>query len=707
MIEKIEVTNFMSISHAEYELGKCSVISGRNELGKSTLLNAINWVLTDSLFTAKPGTGENDIDSITPNTFEKGDDNTEVSLKINGNFYTKIYKVGFDKETGRINKHSTEYKFNGIAVGTKEKFYADLYEELKFQPAFRTLKNSEPRLFTDPLYALLKLDGKELRALLVAMGCSVSNEELYAQGFEDMRPYFDRCKGKWDDLRKQVKKDLKDVESSVKNKKAELNGEIFKNLPEYDMSEREALEKAKSDLIIQKNAILNGTVNEKTAQVKDELANIKIYYEQEKNKILDKAKEAINNCNEKIKDYFLAVDKAKLEGTQALVMEQIKLEEIIKHNPTLISQIKEKRSILEHQLESTKQRGKQAFGRKTSLTMELAEIEQMQFVGMVTCPNCGKTFPADPADLEKFNADKAAKIEKQRTQIKEAMDEVKKLADEVNSLNKQIEETKPELTRLEVELQNAKASLENVTNKINSFEVNIQDPRPTLNAQIALEQSTIANVDNSQVLRNITNSIEELERKLKAVSLGDEAEVEKRNAEANTITSQILSINGRLDELAVLKQKIEDKTKIDTEYKALVQKQNEVEYLLTRINDFIQLMISLINEKAKELTGFEFVMLEDLLNGNVQEVCYPLIDGVPFFNINNAKKIEYGIKFIEKCRSIAHEKFGVELNEFPILADDLEKIDDEEKLTALTSEQLICTRVDKHYNIITILGGEE
>ena len=70
-----------------------------------------------------------------------------------------------------------------------------------------------------------------------------------------------------------------------------------------------------------------------------------------------------------------------------------------------------------------------------------------------------------------------------------------------------------------------------------------------------------------------------------------------------------------------------------------VAKRNDHEAIYTTINDVIHTMIDMCNKKAYEKTGFEFVMLEETLSDTVKEVCYMIVDGVPFANVNTSRKV--------------------------------------------------------------------
>ena len=204
MINKVEIKNFRNIKSLSLDLTKTSIIRGKNNLGKSNTLNAINWLITDTLLTDKYGSGENDNDSIIPVNSAKGDI-TEVSITLeSGAVFTRTIKKDYDKND-KYTGTTPKFKINSEVIDTKKAFYEALYMALGFIPRFAKLKVNEVRLFTDPLYALLKLDYKELRKVLVEMGCSVSNQELYASGFSDLAKYESKYNGKWWAMRKELR----------------------------------------------------------------------------------------------------------------------------------------------------------------------------------------------------------------------------------------------------------------------------------------------------------------------------------------------------------------------------------------------------------------------------------------------------------------------------------------------------------------------
>ena len=154
------------------------------------------------------------------------------------------------------------------------------------------------------------------------------------------------------------------------------------------------------------------------------------------------------------------------------------------------------------------------------------------------------------------------------------------------------------------------------------------------------------------------------------------------------LNSQLEEIEEQIKATYREESRLESKKEAQAQQKEVKAKLNDTEYLIELVNSFIQLKIKLINNKAKAITGLDFVMLEDnLTNDGIKEVCYATVDGVEFGNVNTSQKIVVGIKFIEKMKEILGH------NDLPILADRLEGFDDIDKIKDLTTQQMICTVV--------------
>ena len=214
MIKQLEIKNFRNIPYAMYSFaGSKTVLYGANGIGKSNTLNSLMWLLTGTLLTDKYGVGENDINSIIPKDYQKGQ-HTEVSIWTElGTKFTKRYKCTYQRGTDRINGHTTELLINDVLQNKISDFEEELWKALDYVPTFKTKDIKELNLFTDPLYALQKLDAEKLRKLLVAIGCSVSNEEV--DGYEELISIANKYLGDLDKAAADYKKQANAIEKEM------------------------------------------------------------------------------------------------------------------------------------------------------------------------------------------------------------------------------------------------------------------------------------------------------------------------------------------------------------------------------------------------------------------------------------------------------------------------------------------------------------
>ena len=198
-----------------------------------------------------------------------------------------------------------------------------------------------------------------------------------------------------------------------------------------------------------------------------------------------------------------------------------------------------------------------------------------------------------------------------------------------------------------------------------------------------MEQEKLKPLDGSK--------LPELQARLNELA-SNSAETQRKEIEA--INNEIVKIDELANAANITINDYERKQQLQSAIGHDQAEINTAENWLQQVNKFIQTMINKINQRAKEITGFDFVMLEEnLTNGNLTEVCYALVDNVPFKDLNTADKFKYGIKFLEVCRKIAANKTGIE-NSLPILADRFESIALVSTIKEYTDKQLICTRVN-------------
>lgn len=686
MIKNVSIKNFRNLSELNIELSNSTVISGRNELGKSNALNAIMWLLTGTILTDKWGAGENDIDSIVPINAVKGI-NPEVTLYLEtGTKFSKKYITKYSRDGEKVTGHTTEWYINDVACKNETEFTETLYPLINYLAKLKTKDVNELRLFVDPLYALQKLDAKALRALLVDLGCSVTDEELYQMGFEDLRKYGTQYLGKWDVFRKSLKDTINVLTKDLEATQAKL--ETVASIEEYDDAELKKLNAELEALISKKATIKSGNVNPEIAEIEKEIAVLN-------NTISVKIANHNNDINSK---------RANLLAKRQLTLDKLNAEANSKSNPINdeIGKIRTKLNEVQSSIRayditfnnnsslmsSYIDLGNKNKATKTSLSIKLDTVRNANYSNFILCPICGSEFPANEEEQKNFEIHKQEEInklmsdiaecEKKNVEYKAKYDECKKLKDEAFTARELAQSEMQELNNKLFALENELSNTSNVA--IDMTEVN------KIDAEIAaLNQPVDVSVENIQL-----NDL-----RVKLASLKN-ADLDNIQTQINEIDIAIGEVNEKISEEHIKKSKYLEKQEYMDQLSKTQTELNNKDSLLARCNELIQTMISLINEKATAKTGLTFVMLEEnLSNDGVKEVCYATVNGIPFKDVNTATKIKYGIKFIEKMKELLGH------NSLPILADRMEGIDSFDTIKNLTQEQLICTRVSDE-EVITI-----
>lgn len=686
-IKELQIRNFRNLVSTNLMLNQTvSILSGKNGLGKSNALNAASYGITGVILTDKWGTGENDIDSIIPSGATKGI-NPEVSIIMeSGTKFSKKYVSQWSKDGSKVKGHTTEWYINDVPCKNETEFNEQFYSIFNYNPSLKTKEVNELRLFTDPLYALQKLDAKQLRQLLVDLGCSVTTEELYQQGFGDLRPYGDKYLGKWDVMRKNLKDEIKTFSKEIESLNAKL--ETVAVIDDYDEENLKELNKAYEDLIAKKAVIQSGSENPEIKVLETQIAEIR----------------ASVNAKVEARQTTLEAQRAALQAQRNAEIQRLKASAEGELNPLKeeLTKVKAQKETQDSLLKASEQAFIQysemmanyialAQGindKKAKAAIKLETTRNSSYKNMITCPICGSDFPASPEE-------QAASETHKRNEIEALIEEIESLENSKTEFKAKYDEAKVNRDKAKENVNKATMQLQEVNSKILELEGKIASVKVSETSK-ALEDidSEIEKLEEPVDVAADYTKIAEFKNKIQALKNADAAKVQD---EVDKINLEISELNSEISEEYVKKSKTAEKKEYEAKLKATVTELNNSESLLARCNRLIQTMINMINKKATEKTGLTFVMLEEnLSNDGIKEVCYAIVDNIPFKDVNTAKKIIYGIKFIEKLKDLLGH------NDLPILADRMEGIDSIDTIKNLTKEQLICTRVSEEKEI-TIL----
>ncbi len=698
-ITHLEIKNFRNIGQASYVFEKNPIIfGGKNGIGKSNTLNALIWVVTGTLLTDKYGEGENDLDTIVPKNHKKGM-HTEVSITFeNGTKFTKVYKTSFSRDGGKANGHTTERFINNVIQNKIEDFEKNLYECFGFKEVFKAPGVKEVNLFVDPLYAFQKLNPSTLRGLLAKLGCEISNEEIYKAGFQDLKEYESKYLGKFDTMKKDLTSEVKKIKAKLTEQEAILK--TVAEIEEFDSTKLNELNKAKEKLLKQKILLESGVMDSSINDFEYRIKELKLKKETEMQKEIASIDSELKLFDDKLQIANEKIANQIKSKTSALKDEIQKLKSQEMTCDANVSNITQKLSFINSKIKQMINEAKELKQRKSDMAVKLTAVIGRTYNNYFVCPECGCSFPASEEDKERFENEKRVEIEDLKKNISTCENKISELQKACSKEDLDYKDLTSQRDVLAIESSKIKIELLAKEKQLEAVEKEPVDNTEALEIIKSCEELMAKKNNVSSKYLNYDQDIMELESKKNMLITNNQ---EKIKLEVIAIESQIADLECDISAETIKQSKWEDKKGWLKEQEENTRVLNDKEFLLGRVTAFINEMISRLNKKATEKTGIEFVMLEEnLTNVSLNPVCYALIDGVEFKSVNTAKKLEVGIKFIERLKEIALEEFGVSNNDLPILADRLEGFDSLEKIKSLTNEQFICTRVSNE-ETITIL----
>lgn len=175
-IKSITLRNFKGLRDVSFDFdGRNATIIGDNGTGKTTIFDALTWVLF-----GKDSHNSTDIDiktiDATGEPMHRAEHFVEVALDVDGSTQTlrRTYREIWSKPRGssdlRFVGHESAFAVNGVEVGTKAA-YDKIISEWINDDVFRML--------TDPMYFNTRVDWKGRRAALLALvGDNIDRTEI-------------------------------------------------------------------------------------------------------------------------------------------------------------------------------------------------------------------------------------------------------------------------------------------------------------------------------------------------------------------------------------------------------------------------------------------------------------------------------------------------------------------------------------------------
>ncbi len=647
IIKEVVLKNFKMHKDLTVKLGKTTLISGGNGVGKSTIYDAVQFC-----FFGEDLAGHSSAEHFKPiiDKVQITGVNTSIKVVTDVGSFTRGFKETYTTKDGEIERtltgHKGFFKINNVECN-KSKFEMKINSLIGDMDSFSYISN--PQIFLNDK----KNPWKKRRAYL--LGDAGNLNEL-------------------EDNLAEIKSGIKSIDKSLVELPIRID-EVYKGIIEVDSSKEDVEKESdviKSNITTLKEKIANLNSKSSTLTLKEELLNKKstlselesearIKYE-ENLKIAtanlgsarDEFGELENIHNKKFKDqnqeyqsslFALHLDKNELGKDIAILMDR-KLEA---------------ESIIE------------------SFREQWLKEDKKGFMQDDKCHACGQDLPDEllEANMKSFKLQKAntkkeieESADKAKADLAEILESISEMQKSLVTCNTKIKETVKLKNELEKDYidniyRNPKleATIKVLSEEVDNLSLETSPKQTTLEGEIAKLEMDLLKENSSSTTETLEKEVKRLEFDLEKVyeTLAIFEQNEKKNELIEEYRKQML---GKKKEIAKLKkQKLEAETAIG----------NEIGRVEGNVN------------KNFEKINFEF--FKKKLNGNTESVCILKMDGIPYEILNTASQMN-------ACVDLARGLSKMANKEYPIWVDRMESVQD----LIPVDTQMIQIEVNKNKN---------
>ena len=622
-ILRLELENFRGLKNLTIDFdGKDTDIFGANGTGKTTIANAICWLLIDRPATEEPDfdpktTGAHGIHHVATIEIETESGN---QISLSKDFYEKWTRKRGAAES-EFTGNTTDYFIDGVRA--KKKQYTAAVE----RACGTSLDNLKMLMVLGYFADTMSTDDK--RRILFEMTGDFTDADVFARNAElqDLAPYLlmPGSSGKsyaidqWQKIAKEqrlkLNKDLELLPTRI--------DEASKSIPEEVadeaalQTELQRLEKEKAAAEEERRTLL--TEDGKKDAARTAVAALRVEMENARAAYI---KEGV----EKNRDIHAAIDK--LSGEKRTLAEEI---DIIKRKVRDAEAQKERMASL-----------------RISLMEEYAAAQAEQWdAGKETCPTCGQALPAEKVQELRaaFNERKA----KQKESINRRGQECSKA---------KIQEMEETIAAQTANLTEKEASLADMAERL-------QNLQGSLIAQPPFEAT-----DGYTLLAQRMEELHDAER------IGDSAQDETArhyDAKVQEIQAAIAATNLRIAEEKTVAESKKRVAELEASLKDTAAQLEHLEHGIHLAEEFIRTKARMVTESINgHFRLVRFVLFREQINGGLKEICEPTLENkagewVEYRSANYAAQVNAKVDII----GALSRHYGVTL---PILMDQAESV---------------------------------
>ena len=663
-LKSMRIQNFGSIKDLSIDFGEKTLISGRNEVGKTTINDAYSWILTNKLANGSQADGIRPHDK---NGIEN--DNAVISvsavLEIDGEEkeFLKEQRKEFTQKTGKFKGNNNLYFINGVPK--KEKEYKAYVEEKILEPDNLELCTNAS--------VLLNMDTKKRRAVIFDMVPDITDADVATTDvrFANIPPKLDDCT--LDELIQSVRYQINGRgrgDKGLKGRQDELPARI-------DEAQRQVIDTAEYSLEISR---LQTEIEELNRKDQELLSASKLYDDKSEAIMGLKFRQSEIARNENAglteKKEKLSARLAQLEADKKEAENTLRLAEMDLKHATM--------GVERHTAEIKKaQEDWKTYSEREYPEENLEKIKAEQFdESSLVCPTCGQDLPVEQAEkirseFERKKEDRIKGEEYVREQFYQQKD--KKLTEITESGNKAATDLK-EAKKAQKEAEQKIAELKK---GISYLILEIKEKNDILSG---LPQSV--DLSKSVEYWKITADIAKAEEELKKLNSG----IELRR-EINRAGNEKIAEVSRLQTLISASQNAQERVEeLKEEQRNVGQLLADCQMELDLLREFQKTKCDMLSEAVNKMFSFVkwrlFKMNQD--GEGYQEVCEPMIENEPY-----GRRLNHGSRALAEldiCNTFQNVH-GVNL---PVFIDDSESLspDTIDKILCSFDKQMILLKVD-------------
>lgn len=606
------MVNFQGIKKMEFKPdGKSASIYGDNATGKTTIFNAMTWLLFD-----KPSTSAK---NFTPQTKGPKGDLHYLDHSAEGIFSVedgriinlkKVYHENYKKKRGSTSEefsgHSVDFYVDGVPV--KEKEYTDII--LGFCEDKERMK-----MLTMPDYFPEEMAWDERRKILLELCGDVEEDDVIKgeKELKDLKKYLiipgtkdqyytvDEFKKIAASKKADISRELEAIPNRIdeaQKASPDLTGislpVIEKNIKTFDKS-REELETEKAQVLSGDN--ISASIRKQISEANAELAEARSRHAINESKVNEGTYAAINDIN-----------KQKIAAKNRLADIE---NEVLNLDRTATSLTRSRAEFLE----------------------EYKKIkDEIWDTGNELCPTCKQTLPSNQVDKlrDAFNIRKSQRLERinARGKAEASKDMIDAKYDKIKTLESQDIPKRQEVKDLE--------------EQIATLQKNVQEPQPfhmtdecqSINKRIEGYRAEATNKEGK--LESLTTVLRD---------------------KINTIRTRIQAQEELKGRVNIAKAQEKRVAELSAREKELSSQYEFTERGIFLCELFVKTKVSLLNDRINsKFKCVRFRLFIEQLNGGIKEDCEVMIPSeggqmVPFVFANNSARINAGLEIIATLSS--------------------------------------------------------